>query len=363
MSADDFEDAPCGYLITARDGTLRRVNRTFETLTGLSREELLQGRRFQQLLTPGGQIYHETHYAPLLQMQGFAREIALEIVCADGARLPVLVNSALSGEDEIRTLVFEARDRRRYEQELLEAQRRQSEIARELQRSMLAGSLASAPGLEIGVYYRPAVRGQEVGGDWYDAFELPNGRIALSVGDVVGRGLAAAATMGQLRSAIRALASTGAGPGPLLDALDDFSRRHGIGRMTTVVYGELDPRTNELRFACGGHPPPLLLEADGDSQVMWGGRSLPLDTLARADGPRAEASCTLEPGSTVLMYSDGLVERRTGSLDEGFERLRRAGASFAGLAPAEFVSAVTRALDEPDHADDVCLLAARLTPS
>ena len=126
-SAEDlFENAPCAYLSTALDGRIAKVNRTFEQLTGIGREDLVGKRRFQELLTPGGRIYHETHYAPLLQMQGQAKEIALEIVCADGSRLPVLVNSVVvDGPDgsprAIRTTVFEARDRRRYEEELLQA--------------------------------------------------------------------------------------------------------------------------------------------------------------------------------------------------------------------------------------------------
>ena len=105
-----------------------RVNRTFETWTGLRREELLGTRRFQDLLSPGGRIYHETHYAPLLRMQGSVREIAVEIVRADGTRLPALINSVLHSDEQgrpqrVRTTVFDATDRRSYEQELMRARR------------------------------------------------------------------------------------------------------------------------------------------------------------------------------------------------------------------------------------------------
>lgn len=130
--------------------------------------------RFQELLAPGARIYHETHYAPLLHMQGEVRGIAVEIVHADGGRLPALVNSVLRHDAEgrpqvIRTTIFDASDRRRYEQELLRARRREQEIARELQRGMLSGALPEADGLEVDVAYRPGVAGLEVGGDWYDA--------------------------------------------------------------------------------------------------------------------------------------------------------------------------------------------------
>ena len=98
-SEDLFETAPCGYLTTALDGTILRVNRTFEDLTGRKRADLLGRRRFQDLLTPGGRIYHETHYAPLLRMQGSVREIAVDIVRPDGSQLPALVNSVVRHDD------------------------------------------------------------------------------------------------------------------------------------------------------------------------------------------------------------------------------------------------------------------------
>ncbi|HET8538065.1 MAG TPA: PAS domain S-box protein, partial [Solirubrobacteraceae bacterium] len=187
---DLFEDAPCGYLTTRPDGTLVRVNRTFEQWTGFSREHLI-GRGFQELLAPGGRIYYETHYAPLLQMRGTVREIAVEIVRADGSRLPALVNSVLvRGEgvvEHVRTTVFDASERRRYEQELLHERRREHDIAQRLQRAMLDGELPEAPELVLDVAYRPAEQGLEVGGDWFDAFWLEPGRtVGLVVGDVVG---------------------------------------------------------------------------------------------------------------------------------------------------------------------------------
>jgi PAS domain S-box-containing protein len=126
-----FEDAPCGYLATELDGTIVRVNRTFEALTGFSRTELVAGRRFQELLAPGARIYHETHSAPLLRMQGAVREIALELVRADGTRLPTLVNATVH-DGIVRTVVFAASDRRSYEQELVAGRGREREIAQRL---------------------------------------------------------------------------------------------------------------------------------------------------------------------------------------------------------------------------------------
>jgi PAS domain S-box-containing protein len=361
---DLFEDAPCGYLVTQLDGTIVRVNRTFEAWTGLSRDQLLGGMRLQDLLSVGGQIYYETHYAPLLQMQGSVRAIAVQIVRADGSPLPALVNSVVSkgeagGPQVVRTTVFDATDRRQYEQELLTARRREQEIAQQLQRSMLSGRLPTAPTLELDVAYRPAEEGLEVGGDWYDAFWLDDGvKVGLVVGDVVGRGIEAATTMGQLRSAVRALASTGLGPARLLDGLEAYVQRYDVGRMATLVYAELDLSARRLRYACAGHPPPAILAPDDEPRFAWEGRSLPLDALVTPDEPRAEAALALDAGTALLLYTDGLIERRSSNVAEGLERLLRELSNRReepGLAHA-----VVRALEDREYPDDVCLLLARL---
>jgi sigma-B regulation protein RsbU (phosphoserine phosphatase) len=365
-SAEDlFENAPCGYLSTSLDGTLLKVNRTFETWTGLEREELVGRKRFSELLSGGGRIYHETHYAPLLRMQGQVREIALEIVRADGSRLPVLVNSTLvdgpEGEPKlIRTMVFDASDRRRYEEELLRAQRREREIAQQLQGSMLAGELPSSPEVEVGASYQPADSALDVGGDWYDSFWLSDHRIGLVVGDVVGRGIGAAVTMGQLRSATRALASTGLPPGPLLEALDAYSDRHRIGAMTTLVCAELNLDSHEFRFACAGHMPPVMAHRAEAAKLAWKGRSLPLGIGAKDEDKRAEARCHLEPGSLVVLYTDGLVERRRQSIDAGLERLVREVEAKRTEPPAQLTAGLLRLLGTAERQDDACAMALSL---
>lgn len=363
-AADLFENAPCGYISTTLDGTLVKVNRTFEQMIGIDREELLGKRRFQELLTPGGRIYHETHYAPLLRMQGQAIEIALEIVSADGSRLPVLVNSTVvSDSDEcpqaVRTTIFEARERRRYEEELLQARKREREIARQLQNSMLTGEMPSAQGLEIGASYRAADSGMDIGGDWYDAFWVGDGKVGLVVGDVVGRGIEAAATMGQLRSATRALASTGLRPGRLLEALDAYAARHKVGVMATVVYAELELETREMRLACAGHPPPVL--AGGEQPgLTWEGRSTPLDVHLKEDRSRPEASCGLDANSLILLYTDGVIERRERSIDVGLERLLEEVRTHRDEPSAALAGSILHALEADEHRDDACVLAAKL---
>jgi phosphoserine phosphatase RsbU/P len=362
---DLFENAPCGHVSTRLDGTIVRVNRTFEEWTGLERRELVGARRFPDLLSPGGRIYYETHYAPLLHMQESVRAVAVEIVRADGSRMPALINSTLRRGDGghpgvVWTSVFDATDRRGYEDELLRAHKREQEVGRRLQRSMLSGELPSADWFELDVAYRPAESGMEVGGDWYDAFWIDDQTIALVVGDVVGHGVDAAATMGQVRSAVRALVSTGLTPAALLERLDEYAWRHAVAKMCTIVFAELSVTTGLLRFACAGHPPPLLAIPGEEPRFAWGGRSAPLDAYG-FDGNRDEATEMLPPGSTVLLYTDGLVEERTQPLDHGMEHLRSTVAAHRSNPASTILNRVIREVPDTEHGDDICAIAARLT--
>jgi sigma-B regulation protein RsbU (phosphoserine phosphatase) len=360
-----FEDAPCGYLSTGLDGTIVQVNRTFERWTGRSREDLLEQVRFQELLTAGGRIYHETHYAPLLQMQGSVQEIAVDIMRVDGSVLPALINSVLRRDEAgrprvIRTTVFDATHRRRYERELLAASHREHDIARTLQQSLLSGRLPTSSAMHLDVFYGPGASGLEVGGDWYDAFWVEDHRtVGLVVGDVVGRGLGAAATMGQMRSAVRALATLKLAPGRLLEALDEYSDRHDVGRMTTLVYGELNLQSRELRFACAGHPPPLLHEPGHPPQYLWGGRSTPVNALSE---PPAREDCTvrLAEGSVLLLYTDGLIEHHARPAEIGMQQLAGLVRTHGERPLPEMVDRVVRVLHDHADSDDRCLAVIRL---
>jgi len=361
-----FEEAPCGYVSTRLDGTVVQVNRTFERWSGLDRGDLVGRRRFAQLLAPGGRIYYETHVAPLLMMQGAVREIAADVLRADGSRLPALLNATLRHDADgrpgaIRITVFDATDRRRYEQELVRARRREQEIAQRLQRSLLSGRLPEAPGLDLEVVYRPAEQGLEVGGDWYDAFWLEEGAsVGLVVGDVVGRGLEAAATMGQLRSAVRALTSTGLAPGPSLEALDAYSRRHDVGRMATLVVARLDLAPGLLTYACGGHLPPVVARPGEPPQALWGGRSPAVDAHRAWVRPRGAGTCRLPPGSVLVLYTDGLVEARGRPVMEGVERLLREVDVRRDGSAAALGAGVLAALATPQDQDDTCMVVVRV---
>ncbi|GAA0812369.1 SpoIIE family protein phosphatase [Spirilliplanes yamanashiensis] len=644
-----YEHAPCGYLTTLPDGTVVNVNETFLSWTGYGRADLVGRKRLRDLLGVGSLIYYETHVAPLLRMQGEVREIALDVRCATGRRMPTLVNATLNydadgAERVIRVTVFDATERRRYEAELLQARRtaeeserrvrvlqqvvadlaavptasgvaravvaaagpafgaadgglwvvdgdrkqlvlaaaaahagfrdvalsaagaaatvvrrgepvvlagaaklrtelpewapallrqgrqgallvpltaheavlgvlvctfteahavsdselqlarllgqqagqaldrarlydevrlreeravflgevsrdldgvtglaerarllaemvvrgvaayaqvrlageaevlaeagepaatgtdielpltvrgavaatltlrphgglpvpdpaflaeladraapalenarlyeREREVARTLQRSLLAGEPPGDLRFTVEACYRPAGGGLEVGGDWHDAFLITPDRLAVVVGDVVGRGLHAASTMGQLRSAVRALAAAEAGPARLVEQLDRFVDRVETARMATVAYAEIALDTGTMTYCCAGHPPPLLLPAHADPETLWEGRSAPLGSRAGRRS-RAEATVRLVTGDRVLLYTDGLVERRDRHLDEGLDRLAamfatRRRSPMKGLT-ARIADAMLMGGEPPD--DDVCLLCVSL---
>jgi serine phosphatase RsbU (regulator of sigma subunit)/anti-sigma regulatory factor (Ser/Thr protein kinase) len=258
---------------------------------------------------------------------------------------------------ELRTIAAQASqalDRAR----LFEQQR---EVAETLQRSLLPRERPSIDGLSIATRYRAGAEHLDVGGDWYEVVAVSPDVVGLAIGDVVGRGVEAASTMGQLRSALRALAMQGIGPRAVLDGLEVFAQRTPGAALATVIYGELDTQTGEFRFCCAGHPPPLL-ETEGEVEVLQGGRS-PLLGVGPV-GPRAEATAHLAAGATLLLYTDGLVERRGEHFDRGIQRLARALGATATLEIERRADAVLlRMLYDTAQRDDVAVLCVCRTPA
>ncbi|WP_189082391.1 SpoIIE family protein phosphatase [Mangrovihabitans endophyticus] len=232
-------------------------------------------------------------------------------------------------------------------------------IAQTLQRSLLAGEPPHDSRFAVETHYQPAGYDLEIGGDWFDVFLINTDKLAVVVGDVVGRGIDAATTMGQLRSAVRALATAEAGPARLLERLDDFTDRVESARMTTLAYAEVDLGTGEMTYACAGHLPPLLHEPTAPPRFLFDGRSAPLGSRA-GRRPRAERRVRLVGGSRLLLYTDGLVERRDRPLDASLQVLareyaRRRDAPLPGL-PAKLADTMVGR----GHTDDVCLLCLAL---
>jgi serine/threonine-protein kinase RsbW len=229
------------------------------------------------------------------------------------------------------------------------------DVSHSLQMGLLGGDLATPPSAPIATAYRPGTTTLEVGGDWYDAFTLPNGNLALLVGDVVGHGLEAAVAMGQLRGAVRALGPMGS-PSAVLEGLDIFVAQLPAAAMATLAYAELNLDDGQIVYACAGHPPPLRVAADGTATFLWEGRSTPLGS-SFSEG-RTEASSRLEPGDTIVLYTDGLVERRTRGITTGLDLLLEVAGRHAAPEPAALVERILDALlVDASAEDDVCLLA------
>jgi len=235
---------------------------------------------------------------------------------------------------------------------------REQETALTLQRSLLAAVQLTARGFDLAVNYRPTPGELElVGGDWYDAVMRPDGKLVLMVGDVVGHGLPAATTMGQLRSAGRALALTVADPGDLLVHLDVFAGHTPGAVSATVVCVIANPDGGELRYACAGHPPPLVV-AGGRPTFLGEGRSVPLATFPAP--ARKSARASLMRDDSLLLYSDGLVERRGEGLEVGMERLAGALTAFGDAPAAEVAEGIAPAvLGDVAQRDDIAVLVAR----
>ncbi|WP_326834846.1 SpoIIE family protein phosphatase [Amycolatopsis rhabdoformis] len=375
-SAEDLYDhAPCGYLSTMLDGSIAKINETLLRWLGYTREELVGRRRFTDLLTVGGRMYHETHFAPLLRLRGELGGIALELKAADGTRLPVLVSSTVkTGSDGtaqlIRTTIFDARDRRSYEEELVrareEAERARDHaqrLARTLQRTLLPPALPEVPGLAVAAHYHPA-SSDEVGGDFYDLFPLADGAWGFFLGDVSGKGAGAAVVTSLARYTLRAAAVHDPEPATALDRLNTALHQeyHGADpRFCTVLQGLLVPEGDgfALTLAAGGHPPALLISASERAVDV-------LDTRGgMLVGAIAGATFTtvrrhLRPGDTLLLYSDGLTEARThGRVRYSEELLRDHVATLAPTTAPALVTALTDLLAGFGEGvdDDTALLA------
>ncbi|MFF9204949.1 SpoIIE family protein phosphatase [Streptomyces sp. NPDC014986] len=231
----------------------------------------------------------------------------------------------------------------------------QRETAIALQRAILGPSHLPDG---FAVRYEPATRPLEVGGDWYDTVPLPDGRIGIVVGDCVGRGLQAASVMGQLRSACRALLLQDASPAQTLMALDRFAAGVAGALCTTVFCGVLDPGTGRLTYSSAGHPPGILAPQDGTTRLLEDGRSLPL--AVRPGRARPEAECTIPARATLLLYTDGLVERRRRPLSVGIDQAGAVVQDGGDATVEELATQVmTRLAPDSGYDDDVALLLYR----
>ncbi|HSL78008.1 MAG TPA: SpoIIE family protein phosphatase [Candidatus Limnocylindrales bacterium] len=371
-----YEDSPTGAISSLVDGTIVRVNRTILRWLGYARHEFL-GRSLAEVLAPGDRIYYETHYAPLLQMQGEVRGVAVSLLRADGVRLPCMISSVLrppAGDRPavVWTTVFDATDRRKYEQELLRAREearaageRERALARALQQSLLPPEPPRIPGLDVGAAYHPVGQGLDVGGDFYDIFENRNGDWTIIIGDVAGKGAEAAGVTAIARYTARGAAVRRARPNHVLRAVNEAVLRDRSDRYCTMCCLMLRQRTGEdldVTVSAGGHPLPLLVSSDGSIDAVGLGGTI-LGTFEDVD--LHEIQVVLRPGDMLIARTDGITDGRRGDEFFGEERLIRASEELKG-APAAVVAneLVRRVVEFQDGwpRDDIAVVVVRVPP-
>jgi serine phosphatase RsbU (regulator of sigma subunit)/anti-sigma regulatory factor (Ser/Thr protein kinase) len=233
-------------------------------------------------------------------------------------------------------------------------------IAETLQRSLLPEQLPQIPGMAVAVRYLPAGSGMEVGGDWFDMLDLGDGRVVLAMGDVVGRGVRAAALMGKLRTSLEAYAFDGRSPEEVVERLHSLMERQHRAEMATLLYVDLAPDRGSAELASAGHMPLLIRGANGEARFATGDVSPPLGALPFV---RFQASrVKLEPGSELLLFTDGLVEVRGTSIELRLEELRRTVEAGPSDPDALCDALLERMLGHDEPQDDVALLVLSLSP-
>ncbi|MFI1753183.1 PP2C family protein-serine/threonine phosphatase [Streptomyces sp. NPDC020571] len=240
--------------------------------------------------------------------------------------------------------------------ELAELRRSQVELAIALQRDMLPADLPAVPGIHLAACYSPAYAGLNVGGDWYDAFTLPDGRIGLSVGDVQGHAIDAAAFMGQVRVGLRALASVTSEPGDLLACTNELVLSLNKDLFATCTFMRYDPATGLLESARAGHVPCVRATADGRAEVCRDEGGPPLGVLEGTDYPVTRYR--LGTGGVFVLVTDGVVEGPSLSVDDGLERVVRLAslAAAVGMEAHALAAAVLKNAELIGHEDDAAVL-------
>jgi PAS domain S-box-containing protein len=339
---DLVESAPDAMVIANDEGTIQLVNAQAERLFGYGRAEIV-GRHVETLVPERFRDPHpfqnpQTHAsragAELWGQRKDGTEFAIEMSLS-----PLETESGVLVSSSIRDIT----------------ERKRADV---LQRSFVPERLPELPGLHVTARFEPGGTGVDVGGDWYDVLELDGGKVGIAIGDVAGRGIQAAALMSQLRNALRAYALEQHPPAAALEHLNRLAwRREGIV-MATLIYLVLDPGSGVMRMSSAGHLPPLQAKRDGETVYLNEGRSLPLG-VAR-DTPYVEAEYVLEPGATLLLYTDGLIEKRSTPIDDGLEQLARA----VSARPGDDLEALCDQLmaSVSGSQDDVALLALRSVP-
>ncbi len=367
--ADDaglFEAAPCGYAVVDAGGTVLAANAELHRIVGAVPGSM-PGRALASVLSVGGRIYFETHLWPVLEHDAEVREVSIDLVRTDGARVPVLLNASRSEDGRtVRAVFMETRDRYRYEQDLLVATRlaersraEATALAQMLQQTLIPPAPPAIPRLAISATYRPAGDGSTVGGDFYDVFQLGPANWLVTLGDVSGKGVSAAAITSMVRYTIRALAMQHPDPSVLLRELDRALHRHQTEHYCTLVIAQLTEFDGEwtVRLSLGGHPPPLLV-GEGGSVRELGSYGSAVGLIAEPEFHTVEHRLG---DDTLVLYTDGVTEARSPAGLYGDERLVALVASTP-RDPDSMTHAIAEAVLEFQSArasDDIAVVALR----
>ncbi|MFD3326717.1 PAS domain S-box protein [Streptomyces sp. NPDC058701] len=363
-----LEAAPDAMVIVDDRGTIRLVNAQTEALFGHTRADLL-GRPVEVLVPERFRGHHSAFrqgYFVNRQVRPMGAALELHGLCRDGREFPVEISlSPLETPDGtlVSAAIRDVSDRKAAEEKLAELYEQQRHVALTLQRSLM-GSPPEVPGMATASRYFPARQGAGVGGDWFDLIPLGGGRVGVMIGDVMGRGLEAAAVMGQLRSASHALAKTGMPPWQLMRALDAVVSELP-DQFVTCCYLVVDADAAELTVCSAGHLPVLMATPDGHVSRLPVDVSVPLGV---GEVPHGESRHTVEPGSVLALYTDGLVETPGSDIEEQLDVLSSAFDKTFGeaLANAGGLGMMADALlgemlpDADENTDDVTLLLVRV---
>lgn len=300
------------------------------------------------VLGPDGEVQWIIHRVEDLTEFMLSRPLRAEPGVADQAQ-----------EDREAELFTRAQDLQLLNDQLRVAHEWERHTALTLQQAMLH-SPDLAGHTEIAVRYMPATRSLNVCGDWYDVVDLPDEKFTVAVGDVVGHGLEAAAVMGMLRSALSAAVRAIPEPGKAMDVLSGYARTFEGALATTAAKAVIDRRSRRITYTCAGHLPPVLSRQDGTVVLLDQATDPPLGVLTDQT-PRPQATVPYAPGDTLVLYTDGLVERRGEDIDTGLLRLTDAVARHARLSPHDLADTLLQRLGVADGGpDDIALIVVRL---